>query len=72
MFVVWKFITNFATDINLMDIKLICISYEVLRQGRGVRHTPDELGADGRAGSDDGHYGQAACWQDYAADEECQ
>ena len=65
------FITTFATDINLMRIKLIGIKYEILRQGKGTGHTPNKLRTDGRAGADNCSDRPEAHRQDYAIDQEC-
>lgn len=47
---------RFATDINLMRIKLTGIKHEILRQGKGVRHTPNKLGTDFGTGTHDSSY----------------
>ena len=44
MMVNCRIITIFATDINLMCIKLTVLKYEILRQRKRIRLTPDKMG----------------------------
>jgi hypothetical protein len=57
-----RIITTFATDINLMRIKLTGIKHEILRQKKGVGHTPDKLGADIGARTHDSSNRAKAHW----------
>ena len=62
MMIDYKNIIIFAVDINLMRIKLTGIKHEILRQKKGVGHTPDKLGADIGAGTHDSSYRSKAHW----------
>jgi hypothetical protein len=50
----YKINITFAMMINLMAIKLTAIIYEVLRQRKGARYTPDKLGTIRRTRAVDG------------------